>query len=129
MAEIFLFQAYRYSSRAGDPARVLTQPYDKITPEMQERYFSQSPYNLAHIIRGRSNPTDTETDNVYIRAARYFEDWIASGILVQDAAPSLYAYIQKFTAHGATHLRRGLIALGAVEDYSEGTVYRHELTH
>jgi len=28
------FQAYRYSAAAGDPARLLTQPYDKITPEM-----------------------------------------------------------------------------------------------
>src|SRR5713226_3766511 len=129
MAKIFPFRAYRYTSRAGDPARLLTQPYDKITPEMQERYFSQSPYNLAHIIRGRSNPTDTETNNVYTRAARYLEEWIAGGILAPDAGPSFYAYFQKFTADGATHLRPGLIALGAVEDYSEGTVFRHELTH
>src|SRR5712692_9844932 len=129
MAKIFPFRAYRYSSRAGDPGRLLTQPYDKITPEMQERYFSLSPYNLARIIRGRSEAGDTEADNVYTRAARYLEEWIAGGILVQDAAPSLYAYFQKFTAGGATHLRQGLIALGAVDDYSEGAVYRHELTH
>src|SRR5262249_20501286 len=129
MAKIFPFRAYRYSSRVGDPARLLTQPYDKITPEMQERYFSLSPYNLARIIRGRSEPGDTEADNVYTRAARYLREWIEAGILAQDAVPSLYAYFQKFTAGGATHLRHGLVALGAVEDYSEGTVYRHELTH
>jgi uncharacterized protein (DUF1015 family) len=129
MARIFPFRAYRYSALAGDPAALVTQPYDKITPEMQERYFSLSPYNLAHIIRGRSSPGDTATDNVYTRAARCLNDWIASGILVQDPQPSLFAYFQKFEVDGVARLRKGLIALGAVEDYSEGTVYRHELTH
>lgn len=132
MAKIFPFRAYRYSARAGDPACLATQPYDKISPEMQERYFSLSPYNLARIIRGRSNSDDNHSNNVYTRAAGYFEDWIRSGILVQDAQPSLFAYFQKFEAPdqpGQSFVRKGVIALGAVEDYSEGTVYRHELTH
>ncbi|MBI3695600.1 MAG: DUF1015 domain-containing protein, partial [Acidobacteria bacterium] len=47
----------------------------------------------------------------------------------QDPQPSLFAYFQTFEAEGVTRLRKGLIALGAVEDYSEGTVFRHELTH
>lgn len=129
MAKIFPFRACRYSSRAGDWARLLTQPYDKITPEMQERYLSLSPYNLAHVIRGKSKPADTDADNVYTRAARCLHDWTASGILAQDPQPAVFAYFQKFQWEGATGLRKGLIALGAVEDYSEGTVYRHELTH
>jgi len=29
---------------------VVTQPYDKITPEMQQRYYEASPYNLVRII-------------------------------------------------------------------------------
>ena len=132
MAKIFPFRAYRYSPRAGDPACLVTQPYDKISPEMQERYFSLSPYNLARIIRGRSEPGDTAANNVYTRAAAYLNDWIRSGILVQDAQPSLFAYFQEFEAPGRPgqrFVRKGLITLGAVEDYSEGTVYRHELTH
>src|SRR5690242_1254297 len=96
MAKIVPFRPYRYSARAGDPARLLTQPYDKITPQMQERYFSLSPYNAAHIIRGRSLPGDNETSNVYTRAADELHQWIRSGILVQDAQPSLFAYFQEF---------------------------------
>jgi len=133
MARIFPFRAYRYSAAAGAPANLITQPYDKITPEMQERYFSLSPHNLAHVIRGRSGPGDTETDNVYTRAAGLLESWIASGILAREPAPALFAYFQKFeppdVAGAWPCLRKGLIALGAVEDYWEGTVYRHELTH
>ena len=35
MAKIFSFRAYRYASKAGSPQNLVTQPYDKITPEMQ----------------------------------------------------------------------------------------------
>ncbi len=131
MAKIYPFRAYRYSARAGDPARLLTQPYDKITPEMQERYLGLSPYNIAHIIRGPSYPSDTPAENVYTRAARYLNDWISRGILVQEPAPAMFAYFQKFRLPdtGEVRVRKGLIAVGAVEDYSEGTVFRHELTH
>ena len=38
MAKIFPFRAYRYTSKAGPPQNLVTQPYDKITPEMQERF-------------------------------------------------------------------------------------------
>ena len=129
MAKLFPFRAYRYSPRAGDPARLLTQPYDKITPEMQERYFASSPYNLARVIRGQARPDDTAAGNVYTRAARYLNDWAAQGILARDPQPSLFAYFQKFEVEGVTRVRQGLIALGAVEDYAEGVVFRHELTH
>ncbi|HZS50302.1 MAG TPA: DUF1015 domain-containing protein [Bryobacterales bacterium] len=132
MAQIFPFRAYRYSKRAGDPACLLTQPYDKITPEMQQRYLALSPYNVAHIIRGPATPEDDDRNNVYTRAARHLEDWIRCGILVQEQQPLFFAYFQKFELPGKpgrAYLRKGLIALGAVEDYSQGTVYRHELTH
>jgi uncharacterized protein (DUF1015 family) len=129
MARIYPFQAYRYSPGAGDPACLLTQPYDKISPEMQERYLSLSPYNLAHIIRGRVLPGDSANDNVYRRAARYLKEWIAQGVLVRDPQPEFFAYFQRFEAAGALRLRKGLVGLGAVEDYSQGIVFRHELTH
>src|SRR5579862_1984022 len=39
MANIFPFQAYRYTSKAGALQGVVTQPYDKISPEMQQGYL------------------------------------------------------------------------------------------
>ena len=49
---------------------------------------------------------------------------------MQDAQPSLYLYVQRFTAPGAAAEmeRRGIIALGRIEDYSAGVVFRHEQT-
>ena len=38
MATVKPFQPYRYTSKAGDPANLVTQPYDKISPAMQAKY-------------------------------------------------------------------------------------------
>ncbi len=67
---------------------------------------------------------------MYTRAAKALEDWIRAGVIVRDATPSLYAYFQEYTMTGNNdrHVRKGFIALGRVEDYSAGVVFRHEQT-
>ena len=128
MADIYPFRALRYDLQKVSPSQVLTQPYDKITPAMQDRYYAATPYNLVRIILGRREP-DSAADNVYTRAAAYANDWRARGILQQDSLPSIYSYSQSFTApSGDSFERRGFIALGRVEDYSAKVVYRHEQT-
>ena len=109
---------------------LLTQPYDKISPEMQARYLSLSSYNVVRIILGERSPEDNEQDNPYTRAAGLLKNWIGSGILEHENEPSVYAYFQKFTAPdtGETMERKGFIGLGAVEDYAAGIVHRHEQT-
>ncbi len=130
MAQIFPFRAYRYNPAKADPARVLTQPYDKITAEMQQRYAAQSPYNLITVEKGLALPDDSPADNVYTRAAKALEQWIAENVLVKDSTPSFYAYFQAFEVPGSQErrVRQGLIALGKIEDYSAGVVFRHEQT-
>ncbi|HEV7967726.1 MAG TPA: DUF1015 domain-containing protein [Candidatus Acidoferrales bacterium] len=130
MAEIFPFPAYRYNAALVDPAKVLTQPYDKITPAMAEKYAAASPYNLIPIEKGKSRPEDTPTDNVYTRAAKTLEEWIRARVIVQDQEPSFYAYFQEYTVPGTSErrVRKGFIAVGRIEDYSAGLVFRHEQT-
>jgi uncharacterized protein (DUF1015 family) len=130
MAHIEPFRAFRY-----DPARVAvsqatTQPYDKITPQMQEAYYAASPYSLVRIILGKRLATDVPGNDPYSRAAGFFSDWRKNGVLKQDSEPSIYRYCQTFTVPGGmTQVeRQGFIALGAVEDYSAGVVFRHEQT-
>ncbi len=130
MAKIYPFQALRYTAQAGPLASLVTQPYDKISPAMQARYLSLSPYNLVRLILGERKPDDNEAANVYTRAAAYLNDWIACGVLARDAAPAIFPYFQDFTVPdtGERLTRKGFIALGAVEDYSAGVVHRHEQT-
>lgn len=131
MAEIIPFKALRYDPHQVKLEDVLTQPYDKITPEMQAKYYERSPHNLVRIILGKAGETDTDSFNVYTRAAEYLHDWRSGGLLKRDAEPAIYIYSQTFTAPGTRELaeRRGLIALGRIHDYADGVVYRHEQTH
>lgn len=130
MARIYPFQPLRYTEKAGPLENVATQPYDKISPAMQARYLSLSPYNLVRVILGERKPEDNDSDNVYTRAAAHLNDWISSGALAPDAEPGIYPYFQEFTVPdtGERLVRKGFIALGAVEDYSAGIVHRHEQT-
>jgi len=130
MAYLAPFRAWRYDPTRIDLSRVVTQPYDKITPEMQSRYYDADPYNLVRIILGKAQPSDRAAENVYTRAATFFQDWRRRGVFVQDREQSLYHYEQHFTLPGQTaELRRsGLIALGRIEDYVAGIVFRHEQT-
>lgn len=130
MAEIIPFKAFRYDPDQVKLEDVLTQPYDKITPEMQTKYYERSSHNLVRIILGKTGETDTDAFNTYTRAKEYFHDWRSAGILKQDAEPGIYAYSQTFTIPGTRDLaeRRGLIALGRIHDYSDGVVFRHEQT-
>jgi uncharacterized protein (DUF1015 family) len=97
---------------------------------MRSRYQSLSPYNLVRVILGERSASDSDTDNVYTRASRYLNDWLASGVLAKDAEPGLFAYFQEFTVPdtGERLVRKGFIGLGAVEDYSANIVHRHEQT-
>jgi uncharacterized protein (DUF1015 family) len=112
------------------PENLVTQPYDKISPAMRSRYLAASPYNLVRVILGERGPADSDRDNVYTRAAAHLNQWIASGILVRDGEPGLFPYFQEFTVPdtGERLVRKGFIALGKVEDYSQGVVHRHEQT-
>jgi uncharacterized protein (DUF1015 family) len=130
MAYIAPFRALRYDPTRVDLAQVVTQPYDKITPQMQNRYYDADPHNLVRIILGKPQPTDHLEENVYTRAAASFGDWRRQGIFLQDPQQSLYQYIQRFQppGGGAELERRGFIGLGKIEDYSAGIVHRHEQT-
>jgi uncharacterized protein (DUF1015 family) len=130
LARIYPFHPLRYTAQAGALASVVTQPYDKISPAMRSRYLALSPYNLVRIILGEPTAGDSGTNNVYTRAAGYLHDWTASGVLARDAEAGIFPYFQEFTVPdtGERLVRKGFIALGAVEEYAAGVVHRHEQT-
>ncbi len=130
MAEIFPFRAVRYDAGRVALEDVLTQPYDKITAEMTERYSAASPYNFVSIEKGKILPSDSAENNVYTGASTALEAWLAEGVMVEDAEPAIYAYSQDYKVAEASERleRRGFIALGRLADYEEGVVFRHEHT-
>ena len=131
MARLYPFRALRYDPTRVNMTDVVTQPYDKITPAMQDAYYAASPHNLIRVILGKHLPADTEAgENVYTRAAATLNDWRAEGILQEESEPALYGYSQTYKVPGTEEVRerRGFIALGQLHDYADKVVYRHEQT-
>jgi len=130
MARIYPFRALRYDTSRVKMEDVVTQPYDKITPAMQERYYETSPYNLIRVILGKQFPTDTDEENCYTRAAETLHDWRKDKILREEAEPALYGYSQTYTVPHTSEVRerRGFIALGHLYDYADKVIFRHEQT-
>ena len=130
MALVYPFRAYRYNPEIAPFDRVLTQPYDKISPAQQEKYYAADPHNLIAVEKGRTSPNDTPENNAYTRAAAALKGWIAATAVKQDAAPAFYAYTQEYTVPGSStrRTRRGFIGAGQLEDYANNVVFRHEHT-
>src|ERR1700730_16967535 len=130
MAQVHPFHAYRYNASRISFERVLTQPYDKISPAMQEKYYAADAHNLIAIEKGRVLPDDAPQHNVYTRAEEALENWVRDNIVLRDTASSFYGYTQEYTVPGTEQrrTRRGFIGAGKLEDYSAGIVFRHEQT-
>jgi uncharacterized protein (DUF1015 family) len=130
MAQVYPFRAYRYNPQIAPFDRVLTQPYDKISPAQQEKYYAADPHNLVTIEKGRTFADDCPQSNVYTRAALALNSWVAQRVVVQDPAPAFYAYSQEYTVPGSSlrRTRRGFIGAGKLEDYANEVVFRHEHT-
>jgi uncharacterized protein (DUF1015 family) len=131
MARIYPFRAWRYNPSAVRLEDAVTQPYDKISPAMQQAYYQRSPYNLVRIILGLPELFDAERgESVYSRAARDLKAWREQGVLTQEKDPCVYAYSQRFKVPGTEIVkeRRGFIALGKLHEYADHVVFRHEQT-
>src|SRR5260370_19475902 len=127
MAQVYPFRAFRYNPSRVAFERVLTQPYDKIPPAMQDKYYAADPHNLIAVEKGRAYPSDTPQNNVYTRAAAALEEWIRAGIVVQDSELAFYAYVQEYTVPGPEErrTRRGFIDPGKLQDYSAKFLFLH----
>ncbi len=111
--------------KGGD---VVAPPYDIITPEMREALYARSPYNIVRIDSGKEREGDSENDNKYVRAARYFEKWQEEGILIRPPRPCFYAYEMDYRAEGQRRKLRGFFGLVRLQELGNG-IYPHEETH
>jgi uncharacterized protein (DUF1015 family) len=130
MAKIDPFRSLQYAREKVPIEKVVTQPYDKISKEMQERYYALHPNNIVRIVYGKAGPNDSAADSIYTRAATYLKQWREAGILEQLAKPAFFACIQRFQAPGTgeIRLRKGFVGVGVLEDYSNKVVFPHERT-
>ncbi len=124
------FEGILYDPRRADLSRVLAPPYDVISPVEQRRYYQQDAHNVVRLIAGEVRPSDTPEDNKYTRAAGFFQQWLAEGVLRREASPCLYIYRHQFLdpTNGQTRVRLGVLGVVELEPFGKG-VLPHEQTH
>jgi len=126
MAFVYPFRGYRYNTKiVTDLDRVVTQPYDKISAELQEEYHRRSPFNAVRITLNAEKRTNPDTD--YAEAGSTYRKWLEDGVLLQDPIPAIYAYYQKYVHEGRERVQKGFIALLDLKG-SEAGIIPHERT-
>lgn len=128
MAEIQPFQGLRYNTEKIKLEEVITEPYDRIHPSLQEEYYQRNPYNFVRVILGKEDDPEHPEKNKYQRAAIYLEEWGKEGILLREEKKALYLYEQEFEVYGEKKIRRGLVARVKLEEFSSKKVLPHEKT-
>ncbi len=128
MAEVTPFRGIRYdASIALD--EVVAPPYDVIPAAQAAELRGRSPHNAVHLDLPVP-PGEAAEDAAYARAAAAFAQWQADGVLVREAAPSLYLVDQSYRGpDGRERTRRGFIARLRLTDFAERVVLPHERTH
>ncbi len=124
MVEVRPFKALHYNAAVmgRDLSKVITQPYDKIDREMQNKYYERHEYNFVKLILPRE-------ENRYEMAAKRLREWKEKGVLTREEKPAIYIYTQEFELRGKKYTRRGFIAAMRLHPFEERIVLPHEKTH
>jgi uncharacterized protein (DUF1015 family) len=123
-----MLKAFRgFRPRKEYAARIASRPYDVLNSEEAREAVKGNPYSFLHVVKPEVDlppGTDLYSDLVYETGKANLDKMISEGILVQDDAPSLYAYAQ--TMEGRTQY--GLVGCASVQDYQDNIIRKHELT-
>lgn len=129
-SEVLAFRGLRYNpDLVPDLSRVVTPPYDIISPARQHYYHEKHLHNAIHLDFGLSLPGDDEKNNRYTRASTQLKEWLQAKILIAESKPAIYCLREEYRSeNGAIATRDGFIAMVRLTDFSEGRVLPHEET-
>ncbi|HUX87758.1 MAG TPA: DUF1015 domain-containing protein [Chloroflexota bacterium] len=129
MAAIRPFYGVRYAATdARELAKVVSAPYDIISPEAQRDYYARHPHNVVRLELGFEEADDRPGHDRYSRAATIYREWRQAGILRAEAQPSFYLVEEEFCEQGRTLVRRSLFAPVRLARWDENVVLPHEFT-
>lgn len=129
MPQVKPFKAIVYNqNKIRKLLKVVAPPYDIIPPDMQDRLYRASPYNIVRLILGRIKGGDDASDNRYIRAQNLFSEWLKKKVMVKVKADAIYIYSQTYKKDGMAVDRMGFFALMGLGQGSGRKVLPHENT-
>jgi uncharacterized protein (DUF1015 family) len=131
MADIKPFRMVHYNGKcASELDKLITPPYDVISPQEQEAFYQAHPLNMIRLVLGKQYSGDNDQDNRYTRAAATLQQWLSQGALMRSDRPGLTVYRMEFDEpEGGRRQLDGIVALVEVDDYGKGKVLPHEKTY
>ncbi|HNW91727.1 MAG TPA: DUF1015 family protein [bacterium] len=125
MADIRAFRGFRpTTAQAG---QVASPPYDVLNSQEARAMAQGNPLSFLHICKPEIDlPADVDehSEAVYQQGRKNLQQFVAQGILKQDAVPSLYIYSQRMGSHYQT----GIVALASAQEYTDDKIKKHEHT-
>jgi uncharacterized protein (DUF1015 family) len=134
MSQIIPFRGTLYDTTVvGDIKDVVAPPYDIIDAAGQKALHDRHPQNIIRLELGLDQTGDSPTHNRYSRASVTLKDWLASGALKRDAAPTIYYHTIEYVPPSSdprtpTEVLRGFLAIAKLEALDSGHIYPHENT-
>ncbi|MSQ14416.1 MAG: DUF1015 domain-containing protein [Dehalococcoidia bacterium] len=126
MPEIRPFRGVRYNTEmVKDLSSVLSPPYDVVSPQEREAMIQANPHNIISI----EAPSDggRSRGEPYQRAAAYFREWLANGVLKTEDTEAAYLCEHRFFWEGREYKRRELYIRVRLEPWGNG-ILPHEHT-
>ena len=125
MAKVIPFRAIR---PATDKAHLVpSRAFGSYSKEEMEHKLKTNPFTFLHVLRpgfGSIPAKNTDRREYLLEIKSKFEEFMKSGILVQDEQPSYYIYRQIKDNRSQT----GIIGCISIDDYFTGVIKKHEET-
>ncbi len=130
MARVLPFRGLRYSpDLAPCLPRLVTPPYDIISPAEQRKFYRAHPANIIRLELGTTRPQDGPRSNRYTRARATLDAWVEHGILRRETRPGFYLLQTRYRdPSGRSRAFTGLLGRVKLEPFGRGPIYPHERT-
>jgi uncharacterized protein (DUF1015 family) len=126
MPPVLPFAGLRYTAQAAELERLLSPPFDVISPEEQAQLLDASEHNVVRLELPPDDPD--QPGSRYKLAARSLKQWRQEGVLRPDPRAAYYLSETEYSYAHATVRRRDLLAAVGVEPWSAGVALPHEHT-
>ena len=124
MMDIRPFRGWHYT---GDVSRRIAPPYDVLQAVDKAALLEGCADNIVAVDLPHVPPVGVGPDALYNAAAAKLAAMTASGTLVREGEPALYAYSQTYTWAGRTYTRRAMMCGVRATELCEG-IWPHEKT-
>ncbi len=125
MAMISPFPAFRPPVELA--AKVAARPYDVLNSAEARAEAKGNEYSFLKVTKPEIDlpeEVDQHAEEVYEKGRDNLDQFIASGVLIQDEENCIYLYELTMDEHVQT----GIVALSSVKDYFDDVIKKHEYT-